>query len=101
MTRISTDHRRSLKWRQTNGHRDVNSTSTSNKQQEHIGRNAKEHSTRPVIKWEYGQTLDRVRVRTEIDSSILLVYNGERTCDLKVMWYDVIGLKWSRRVDRV
>ena len=38
-----------------------------------------------VIRREYGQTLDRVRVRTEIDNSILLVYNGGRAHDLEVM----------------
>ena len=38
-----------------------------------------------VIRQECGQTLGRVRIRTEIDSNILLVYNGGRTYDLEVM----------------
>ena len=48
MTRISTDHRESLKQIQTNGYRDVISTSTSrySNQQEHIGRNAEEYGTK-------------------------------------------------------
>ena len=49
MTRIFINHRRSLKRLQKNRHRNVNSTSTSNKQQEHIGRNAKEYNTRPKM----------------------------------------------------
>ena len=45
MTRIFADHRRSLKWLQTNGHRNVSNTSTSRNQWEHTGGNAEEIET--------------------------------------------------------
>jgi len=40
MTKILADHRRSLKQLQTNRHRDIRITSTSNEQQECIGSDA-------------------------------------------------------------
>ena len=40
MTRISIDHRRSLKWVWTSRHRDVGNTSTSNEQCEYTGSDA-------------------------------------------------------------
>jgi len=49
MTRILADHRRSLKQLQTNEHKDVKSTSTSNKQQECINSNTK--SMVPDLGW--------------------------------------------------
>jgi len=49
-TRIFTDHRKSLKQVQMNGHRDVISTSTSrySNQQEHTGRSTEEYGIRLI-----------------------------------------------------
>jgi len=54
MTRVFTDHRRSLNEQQTNRHRNVNSTSTdsSNRPREYTGRIAEEYGTGPrMVRW--------------------------------------------------
>ena len=53
MTRIFTDHERSLRWLQTNRHRDISSTSISisSNQQEYTDKNAEKHGTRPRMVW--------------------------------------------------
>ena len=68
MTRIFTDHWRSLKQVWTNNHRrnvDSTSTSSSNKW-ECIGRNAKEHGTRPRVVWQWPNKIWRLVERNEI-----------------------------------
>ena len=68
MTRVFIDHKRSLKWLQTNEHRDVSSisTTTSNNQWEYTSRNAEEHGTRPRMVWQWPNKIWRLVERNEI-----------------------------------